>query len=93
MRWDWSSKDIPGVAVTGHQIEQVGTGDVKGPPEAESIKVRSQDDSQLLPVWIVHILLSDLVGLGVHVDGVVGLAAHVVLPDDAALLSHLHRYH
>ena len=31
--------DLPGVAVTGHQIEQVGTGDVKGPPEAESIKV------------------------------------------------------
>ena len=57
-------------------------------------QTRSQDDSQLLPVWIVHILLSDLVGLGVHVDGVVGLAAHVVLPDDAALLPHLHRiYH
>ena len=42
-----------------------------------------------LPVWIVHVFLSNFVRLGVHVDRVFRLGAHVVLPDDAALLGYL----
>ena len=42
-----------------------------------------------LPVWIVHVFLSYFVRLGVHVDRMFRLAAHVVLPDDAALLGNL----
>ena len=47
-------------------------------------------DSQVpLPVWIVHVFLSYFVGLGVHIDRVLRLGAHVVLPDDAALFRYL----
>ena len=47
-------------------------------------------DSQVpLPVWIVHVFLSYFVGLGVHIDRVFRLGAHVVLPDDAALFRYL----
>ena len=41
------------------------------------------------PVWIVHVLLSDFVWLGVYIDGVLSLRGHELAPDDAALLSHL----
>ena len=44
---------------------------------------------RLIPVWIVHVFLSYFVRLGVHVDRMFRLAAHVVLPDDAALLGYL----
>ena len=66
----------PGVAITCHQVEQVGARDVEAPP-----------------VGIVHVLLSDLVRLGVHVYGVLGLGPHEVAPDDAALLRHLTYQH
>ena len=46
-------------------------------------------DVEAPPVGIVHVLLRDLVRLGVHVDGVLGLGPHEVAPDDAALLRHL----
>ena len=47
-------------------------------------------DSEVpIPVWIVHVFLSYFVRLGVHVDWVLRLGAHVVLPDNAALLRHL----
>ena len=46
-------------------------------------------DVEAPPVGIVHVLLRDLVRLGVHIDGVLGLGPHEVTPDDAALLRHL----
>ena len=50
-------------------------------------------DVEAPPVGIVHVLLRDLVRLGVHVDGVLGLGPHEVPPDDAALLRHLTYQH
>ena len=50
-------------------------------------------DVEAPPVGIVHVLLRDLVRLGVHVDGVLGLGPHEVAPDDAALLRHLTYQH
>ena len=41
------------------------------------------------PIGIVHVLLSDFVGLGVHIDGVLSLGGHELGPDDAALLCNL----
>ena len=50
-------------------------------------------DVEAPPVGIVHVLLRDLVRLGVHIDGVLGLGPHEVAPDDAALLRHLTYQH
>ena len=41
------------------------------------------------PVGIVHVLLSDFVRLGVHIDRVLRLGGHELGPDDAALLTDL----
>ena len=50
-------------------------------------------DVEAPPVGIVHVLLRDLVRLGVHVDRVLGLGPHEVSPYDAALLRHLTYQH
>ena len=54
-----------------------------------NISVNCCDSEVPIPVWIVHVFLSYFVRLGVHVDWVLRLGAHVVLPDNAALLRHL----
>ena len=45
------------------------------------------------PVRIIHVLLSDFVRLGVHIDWVLRLRGHKLRPDDAALLSNLSFLH
>ena len=79
----------------------MSAGDIKGPPaniSIEMLEILSCNididvnwwDSQVPPpVWIVHVFLSYFVGLGVHIDRVFRLGAHVVLPDDAALFRYL----
>ena len=46
-------------------------------------------DVEAPPVGIVHVLLRDLVRLGVHVDGVLSGGGHKLVPDNLALVRYL----
>ena len=101
--------DWPRVAVTGHQIEEMGAGDVKWPSNKKisyvykitmifcekvyhygpGAKNKYDDIDRLIPVWIVHVLLGNFVRLRVDINGMFSLRSHVILPDDATLLSYL----
>ena len=52
-------------------------------------KNKYDDIDRLIPVWIVHVLLGNFVRLRVDINGMFSLRSHVILPDDATLLSYL----